>query len=164
MKGETESGYIPLKIDKTFNIFINQVSFSKSKYFECFLSLNSCIWSWLNIANTLLVARCARFFVVPRRVAVLRDDILPAEIFQNQRLHIIFKSMFQIKFRDPFSELNGQKNRFWRNAFQVIFLCLQNVLLKKRFLAIIPYRGLITQVYKYIPLCIYDSQLQNYPI
>ena len=112
MKGETESGYIPLKIDKTFNIFINQVSFSKSKYFECFLSLNSCIWSWLNIANTLLVARCARFFVVPRRVAVLRDDILPAEIFQNQRLHIIFKSMFQIKFRDPFSELNGQKKQF----------------------------------------------------
>ena len=38
-------------------------------------SLNSAIWSWLNMAKTLEVALCALFFVVPRRVAVFRDDI-----------------------------------------------------------------------------------------
>ena len=38
-------------------------------------SLNSWIWSWLNMANTLLVALWALFLVVPLRVAVLREDI-----------------------------------------------------------------------------------------
>ena len=38
-------------------------------------SLNSWIWSWLNMANTLLVALWALFFVVPRRPAVFLDDI-----------------------------------------------------------------------------------------
>ncbi len=42
-------------------------------------SLNSWIWSWLNMAKTLEVARWALFLVVPRRPAVLREDILEAE-------------------------------------------------------------------------------------
>ena len=38
-------------------------------------SLNSWIWSWSNMANTLEVARWARFFVPPTRRAVFRHAI-----------------------------------------------------------------------------------------
>lgn len=43
------------------------------------LTLNSDIWAWSNMANTFDVALWARFFVVPRRVAVLRDDMVTTE-------------------------------------------------------------------------------------